>query len=431
MIPFDQLYNFLDTVSNANLLIYRFLPAGSRNLDDCTPLHPYYTFKDWKTQVITPNIIFHDQEPLNWDQYTNIQDWVKQHHVHGPVAEIPYWNNRMIDYLADRNLAAVIHPVFASVYNSVLLAHSEQRSLQLSLYESNNFIGVYFWSHALIAQDWYRYAEIDPGLQFDSFDFDFVIYGRAWTGTREYRLKFFEELINAGLTNQSLAKFSQYDNDLNYKNHEFKNPGLKIQRCDLEQFLQSNSAESNSSATYNSNEYQNCAIDVVLETLYDDQRLHITEKLLRPIACGKPFIAMATPGSLEYLRSYGFKTFANVIDESYDVINDPVERLTAVINLMKDINSNPQKDELFKSMHRIAEYNKQYFHSIDFHNKVVNEYTQNLKQALIKVNSQRQAKDMNFWRREYENNVNTVAWLKEFDEKNARDLELIVQHVSQ
>jgi hypothetical protein len=48
----------------------------------------------------------------------------------------------------------------------------------------------------------------------------------------------------------------------------------------------------------------------------------LTEKALRPIACGQPFILAATPGSLQYLRSYGFKTFSGYIDETYDTIQE-------------------------------------------------------------------------------------------------------------
>jgi hypothetical protein len=31
---------------------------------------------------------------------------------------------------------------------------------------------------------------------------------------------------------------------------------------------------------------------------------------------------LAAPGNLAYLKSYGFKTFDSVIDESYDTIQD-------------------------------------------------------------------------------------------------------------
>jgi hypothetical protein len=47
----------------------------------------------------------------------------------------------------------------------------------------------------------------------------------------------------------------------------------------------------------------------VAETVFDT-RIHLTEKTLRPIACGHPFILAAGPGSLKYLQTYGFRTFS-------------------------------------------------------------------------------------------------------------------------
>jgi hypothetical protein len=49
-------------------------------------------------------------------------------------------------------------------YSLITLSHSEKNSQELELYEQNDFIGVYYWSHALIARDWFRYAKLDPLL---------------------------------------------------------------------------------------------------------------------------------------------------------------------------------------------------------------------------------------------------------------------------
>jgi hypothetical protein len=121
----------------------------------------------------------------------------------------------------------------------------------------------------------------------------------------------------------------------------------------------------------------------VLETLFDDCRWHLTEKSLRPIACGKPFILAATPGSLEYLRTYGFETFNGLIDESYDTIIDSKDRLTAIIVEMKriamlDINT---KQVLYAKLHKIAQRNKQRFFNGLF-DQVIEEYKTNLDQAI-------------------------------------------------
>jgi hypothetical protein len=76
------------------------------------------------------------------------------------------------------------------------------------------------------------------------------------------------------------------------------------------------------------------------------RRHHITEKTFKPIALGMPFVLVATQGSLEYLRSYGFKTFGHVWDETYDTICDPVERFQAIGTLLKTLHDLGPRERL-------------------------------------------------------------------------------------
>jgi hypothetical protein len=76
---------------------------------------------------------------------------------------------------------------------------------------------------------------------------------------------------------------------------------------------------------------------LVTETVATGRRHHITEKTFKPIALGMPFVMVGTQGSLEYLRSYGFKTFGDFWDESYDTIADPHQRIAAVASLLKSL----------------------------------------------------------------------------------------------
>jgi len=61
-------------------------------------------------------------------------------------------------------------------------------------------------------------------------------------------------------------------------------------------------------------------------------KLHLTEKIFKPIVSKQPFMLLAAPGNLAYLRSYGFKTFEGIIDESYDLIEDNDLRTQAVVD---------------------------------------------------------------------------------------------------
>jgi hypothetical protein len=122
---------------------------------------------------------------------------------------------------------------------------------------------------------------------------------------------------------------------------------------------------------------------VVLETVFDDSRIHLTEKTLRPIACGHPFLLAAGPGSLEYLRSYGFQTFAPWIDETYDQEINSVKRLQKIINSMKKINdlSPADFDQFLIETKRIAEFNKTHFFSDAFEQQITTELKDNLINA--------------------------------------------------
>jgi len=172
-----------------------------------------------------------------------------------------------------------------------------------------------------------------------------------------------------------------------YTQHRFVNPELEIIRSDLHNFFPANTHDSAASADYCSDDYSTTGIEIVLETIFDELRWHLTEKSLRPIACGKPFLLMATPGSLTYLKQYGFKTFDGLIDETYDGIQNPRQRLQAVVAEMKRISSLPiqQKIQLYSDLDNIANFNKQLFFG-SFFNGLVSEYKQNIDSAMIKMN---------------------------------------------
>jgi hypothetical protein len=102
----------------------------------------------------------------------------------------------------------------------------------------------------------------------------------------------------------------------------------------------------------------------------------------------------ATSGSLEYLRSYGFQTFSGLIDESYDTVTGPVERLQVITNEMRRISKMPkkQKQQLFEKLYQIADYNKKLFFSDLWHNGIVNEFKTNFESALTQVKQHRNGK---------------------------------------
>lgn len=83
--------------------------------------------------------------------------------------------------------------------------------------------------------------------------------------------------------------------------------------------------------------YRSTAISIVAETndvadATDAQgQFWITEKICRTMFNHHPFVVLSTPYFLKNLRNLGYKTFDTIIDESYDQIVDPYQRLSMAI----------------------------------------------------------------------------------------------------
>jgi hypothetical protein len=103
---------------------------------------------------------------------------------------------------------------------------------------------------------------------------------------------------------------------------------------------------------------------VPTETVYFGQRLHITEKTFKAIALEMPFVLMAPAGSLEYMRSYGFRTFADVFDESYDDETDDIKRAERVVQLLKDLDnmSAAERQQIHRACLPAVEHNYTHFY---------------------------------------------------------------------
>jgi hypothetical protein len=102
----------------------------------------------------------------------------------------------------------------------------------------------------------------------------------------------------------------------------------------------------------------------VTETVYTGRRLQLTEKSFKPIALGMLFVLSATAGSLAYLRSYGFRTFGEFWDESYDLETDDfvrAEKVAAVLKQLDDLSAD-EKQKLFQACWPVIEHNWNWFY---------------------------------------------------------------------
>jgi hypothetical protein len=376
-VPVHNLYDFVhQSTENKYFLIY-FYPWGQRAINNAifyqindTILNSVNGIADQDIQYSNhnvqsqhswimstqPTILCHDQEPLNFSLYSADSEYIK--------AGREVWENKSgVKLCNDYNDINLRFANPFSVQKTWILLHSELNSTELKKYEeTGNFCGAYWWSHAIIARDWYRYAEHDRTLTSLSTPKKiFLSYCRDTSGSRQYR----QEFLNL------LDRYQIADH------------------CQVSSFNDNVDVTSDASAVYTADDFNSTAVSIVLETVFDN-RIHLTEKTLRPIACGHPFVLAAGPGSLKLLRSYGFQTFHGYIDESYDDIQDSHERLEAIAREMQRIKDlSPAQFSSFRSaIQLIAQYNKKIFFSKEFFQQVVEELKRNVNTAYLSHNGE-------------------------------------------
>tara|TARA_R100000995_G_C3480380_1_gene123508 strand:+ start:717 stop:1895 length:1179 start_codon:yes stop_codon:yes gene_type:complete len=85
-----------------------------------------------------------------------------------------------------------------------------------------------------------------------------------------------------------------------------------------------------------------------------------SEKIMKPLISMQPFFVLAQPYTLKYLRDSGFKTFGDIIDESYDNEVDDIKRFNMVIDEITKLftqNTLDQIHDIYYSVFDILEHN--------------------------------------------------------------------------
>jgi hypothetical protein len=101
------------------------------------------------------------------------------------------------------------------------------------------------------------------------------------------------------------------------------------------------------------NNYQ---IEIISETDATSD-FWFTEKTARCLATGKPFVLLAGRQSLHRLKAMGFKTFHPIINENYDGAATPTWRIHSLLFSLKELYTNPNRDNMIKQLYEIAAQN--------------------------------------------------------------------------
>jgi hypothetical protein len=119
----------------------------------------------------------------------------------------------------------------------------------------------------------------------------------------------------------------------------------------------------NSTATKLSDYYSDIFVDIVNETRFAQPTGNFSEKVFQSMQYLKPFILVAPPKTLEYVKTFGYRTFDEFWDESYDNEMDHGERMAKIFEVIEYINNKTIDElrEIYVQMIPILEHNLKIF----------------------------------------------------------------------
>jgi hypothetical protein len=233
----------------------------------------------------------------------------------------------------------------------------------------------YYFYHGWACQNWFRGYDksfLIPRARDRTPTRTFMSPNRIVGGKRDHRVLFLYNVFRQGLEHNHISapRTCQYENvDISVVANKYCNtyPDISqvFEQAALPRLFEGEELQQMTSCWLgNYAEAQDSLVYVPTETVYFGRRTHITEKTFKAIALEMPFVLVAPANSLEYMRSYGFRTFSDIFDESYDTETDDILRVEKVSRLLKDLDNQSERER--QSIHRaclpIVEHNFRHFY---------------------------------------------------------------------
>jgi hypothetical protein len=361
-----NLFSFLQTIIAQPRLEYLY-PFGASSIENIEVLDTDESLD------VDPIVLCYDQEPL----YKDYNDF----------------------------LFGCVYRKARTLRRPVILVTTERNSTALNYFvEKYNFIPCYGFFHIFAAHDWFR------GYQFDSkivpvsqrtIRKKYITFNRLTGNARVYRSLFVGELAKRNLIGQGHVSYSNicpehghYHDSINYAVTEYQVDAEYVNNIKhhLDQLAHPLRIDHAGKDAIPNHSMVLSAVDqciesflyIVTETCFWDTKCHLTEKVFKPIILQQPFVLLGCAHNLEYLKSYGFQTFDQWWDESYDHIEDPVMRIQAVTEVVEYISSLTlgQLTAMLHEMAPVLEHNFKLFNSAEFLNSAWQELTDNLQAAV-------------------------------------------------
>ena len=299
--------------------------------------------------VETDYVFFHDQEPVHLDLHKPLFDEIINVRVHDITYHYP------------------------NVHGNVIVSELGEYVEQLE--KTYGWKSHYYFYHGWACKDWFRgYNKtfLIPRARERAPTHTFMSPNRIVAGKRDHRVLFLYNVFKSGLEKNyiSAPRTCPYEGvDISQIALKYVNtyPDIEqvFQDAELPRLFEGEETQIMTSCWLgNYAEAQDSLVYVPTETVYFGRRLHITEKTFKAIALEMPFVLVAPAGSLEYMRSYGFRTFGDVFDESYDEETDDVLRVEKVTRLLKDLDSLSARErhEVHRACLSAVEHNYEHFY---------------------------------------------------------------------
>jgi len=106
-------------------------------------------------------------------------------------------------------------------------------------------------------------------------------------------------------------------------------------------------------------DFLNSYVSLVTETTTNNGENFPSEKIFKPILALHPFIVLSSTGFLQTMKGFGYKTFSEWFDESYDLEMNLEKRIEMIINQIKLLSqkSKSELNDMLVEMLPILEHN--------------------------------------------------------------------------
>lgn len=230
--------------------------------------------------------------------------------------------------------------------------------------------------------------------------YKFLCYNR--NSSRLHRLLLVSKLFKDNILDECMVSLyeNEYFNDIDRDDLFYSFEGLEFSYVDVIwmkkilnekyplrlDFDNQQSAAQSDNFLSESSHYLDTYFSLVTETSISNDWCFITEKCIRPMVGMQPFIVFGNPHTLKTLKTFGFKTFDKIIDESYDNEFDTNIRFELAYNEVKKLNNMPIEElhKVYHSIMDILEHNKNLIRELAHSDGVIDDTISKLIECVSK-----------------------------------------------